>query len=146
MASARPLPEGRGWSLLCRCPQNSGSATAAAPARFGWRRSRGERNGCPAAGEDAVMGSEVAEKIEMRRKARVGQHAPAIAAHREDLAAFDEMMPVKLERVRLLRHASFVDDCLAVILARRLQPVELEPPVGRRAELRLAELRPHRLV
>ncbi len=92
------------------------------------------------------MGAEVAEKIEMRREARVGQHAPGVAAHREDLAAFDEMMSVELERVGLLRHASFIDDRLAVILASRLEPVELEQPIGRREELRLAELRPHRLV
>src|SRR3990170_8840258 len=122
------------------------SALTTAAARFCRCRRCRERNGGAATGEDAVMSSEVAEKIEMRREARVGQHAPGVAAHREDLAAFDEMMPVELERVGLLRHASLIDDRLAIILASRLKPIDLEQPVGRREELRLAELRPHRLV
>ena len=45
------------------------------------------------------MGRELADEIEMRGEARIGQHAPGIAADWEDLAAFDEMMPVELERV-----------------------------------------------
>src|SRR5687768_13489476 len=99
------------------------SALATAAARFCRRRSRGERNGRAAAGENPVMGSEVADEIEVRGKTRVGQHAPGIAADGEDLALFDEMMPVELERVGLHRHASFVDNRLAIILASGLEPV-----------------------
>src|SRR5262249_24965987 len=44
------------------------------------------------------------------------------------------------------RQAALVDDCLALVLASRLKPVELEQPVGRREELGLAELPLHRLV
>src|SRR5262245_23951740 len=92
------------------------------------------------------MGAEIADEIEMWGKARLRQHAPRVAADRKHLAALDQMMSVELESVGLLRHGPLVDHRLAVILAGRLQPVELEQPVGRREELRLAELRPHRRI
>src|SRR3989304_5821734 len=44
------------------------------------------------------------------------------------------------------RPPSLLDARLATTLASRLEPVDFEQPVGRREELRLAELRPHRLV
>src|SRR5262245_29943686 len=87
---------------------------------------RRERDRSPAAGEDAVMGGEVADEIEMRGKARLGQHTPGVAADREHLAALDQMMSVERESVGLLRHGPLVDHRLAVILAGCLQPVELE--------------------
>ena len=37
------------------------------------------------------------------------------------LAALDEMMPVELEGIRLLRHSAFIDDGLTIVLAGRLQ-------------------------
>jgi len=40
------------------------------------------------------------------------------------------MMPVKLEGIRLLSHSAFINDCLAVVLAGRLQSVELEQAIG----------------
>ena len=92
------------------------------------------------------MGGEVADEIEMLAKPRIGEHAPRIAANRKDLALFDQVMSIKLEGVGLLRQAALVDDCLALVLASRLKPVELEQPVGRREELGLAELPLHRLV
>ena len=64
----------------------------------------------------------------------------------EHLAALDEMMPVEREGVGLPGNGPLIDHRLAVILASRLEPVELEQPVGRREELGLAELRAHRLV
>jgi hypothetical protein len=63
------------------------------------------------------MGREIADEVEMRGKARVRQHAPGITTHREHLPALDEMVPVELERVRLLRHSTFIDDGLSVVLA-----------------------------
>jgi hypothetical protein len=72
------------------------------------------------------MRAEIADKVEMRRKARIGEHAPRIAANRKDLAPLDQMMPVKLEGVGLLRQRALVDDCLAVILASCLKSIELE--------------------
>ena len=72
------------------------------------------------------MGGEIADEIEMRLEARVGQHAPGVAAHRKDLAALDEVMAVKLEGFRLIGDAAFIDDRLPVILASRLEAVELE--------------------
>ena len=76
------------------------------------------------------MGREIADEVEMRGKARVGQHTPGIATHWKHLPALDEMMPVKLERIRLLRHSAFIDDGLAVVLAGRLQSIELEQPIS----------------
>ena len=67
------------------------------------------------------MGREIADEVEMRGKARVGQHTPGIATHWKHLPALDEMMPVKLERIRLLRHSAFIDDGLTIVLAGRLQ-------------------------
>ena len=55
------------------------------------------------------MSGEIADEIEMRGKARLGQHAPGVAADREHLAALDQMMPVEFEGVGLLRHGSLVD-------------------------------------
>ena len=82
------------------------------------------------------MGGEIADEIEMRLEARVGKHAPGIAAYRKDLAALDEVMAVKLEGFRLIGDAAFIDDRLAVILAGRLEAVELEQAIGRGEELR----------
>src|SRR5215510_14602193 len=123
------------------------ASLTAAPASLGRRAGvRRERDRSPAAGEDAVMGGEAADEIEMRGKARLGQHAPGVAADRKHLASLDQMMSIEFESVGLLRYRPLVDHRLAVILAGRLQSVELEQPVGRREELRLAELRPHRRV
>ena len=72
-----------------------------------WAAGR-EGNGRAAAGEDAVVGGEVADETEMRTEPRVGKHAPGIAANGKDLAALDEMMPVELEGIRLLSNASLV--------------------------------------
>ena len=72
------------------------------------------------------MGGEIADEIEMRGKARIGQHAPGVAADGKDLAALDEMMPVERKRIGLFRDGALVDDGLTVILARRLKPIELE--------------------
>src|SRR5680860_764199 len=107
-------------------------------------RKRRPRRG--AAGEDPVMGREVADEIEEGRKARVCQHAPGIAAYGKHLAAFDEVMPVELEGLLLLGHAAAINQRLAVILACRLQVIEFEQPIGGREEPRLAELLAHRLV
>ena len=63
------------------------------------------------------MRAEIADEIEMRGKARVGQHAPGVSAYREHFAALDPVMPVELERVALLWHGALVEDRLAVILA-----------------------------
>jgi hypothetical protein len=76
------------------------------------------------------MGGEIADEIEMPAEPGIGQHAPGVAAHRKHLSALDEMMTIELKGVRLLGDASLVDHCLAVILARRLEPIELEQPVG----------------
>src|SRR5262245_57780542 len=120
------------------------TASATCLGRRGSVCREGDRS--PAAREDAVMGAEIADEIEMWGKARLRQHAPRVAADRKHLAALDQMMSVELESVGLLRHRPLVDHRLAIILAGRLQPVELEQPVGRREELRLAEFRPHRRV
>src|SRR5690606_34857583 len=89
-----------------------------AAARLGlrplYRRRLVERQRRAAPGEDTVMGREVADEIEVWRKARVGQHAPAIAAHREHLAALDDVMRVELEGLVLLGNAATIDDRLAV--------------------------------
>ena len=92
------------------------------------------------------MGGEVANKFEMPAEPGVGQHAPRVAAHRKHLAALDEMMPVEREGIGLFGDAALVDHRLAVILASRLEPVELEQPVGGREEFRRAELLFDRLI
>ena len=67
------------------------------------------------------MGREITDEVKVRRKARVDPRAPGIATHRKPLAALDEMMPVELEGIRLLRHSAFIDDGLTIVLAGRLQ-------------------------
>jgi len=70
--------------------------------------------------------AEISDQIEMRCEPRIGEHAPGIAAHREDLARLDKMVTVELECVRLVGQTAFVDDGLPVIFAGRLEPIELE--------------------
>src|SRR5262249_42688429 len=56
----------------------------ATPAR--WRcRGRREGDGGAAVWEDPVMGREIADEVEMRGKARIGQHTPGVATHRKHL-------------------------------------------------------------
>ena len=77
---------------------------------------------------------------------RVSASMRHVLPQREHLAALDQMMPVERERVSLPGNRPVVDHRLAVILAGRLKPIELEQAVGCREELRLTELRPHRLI
>ena len=42
------------------------------------------------------MGRKVANEIEMRGEARIGQHAPGVAAHREHLAAIRQLRQARL--------------------------------------------------
>src|SRR5262245_57246058 len=99
--------------------------TTAAPARCRCPGG-GEGDRGPAAGEDPIVGREVADEVEMRGKARVGQHTPCIATNRKHPPTLDEMMAVQLKGIRPLRHSASIDDRLAVVLAGRLQSVELE--------------------
>jgi len=69
------------------------------------------------------VGRENADEVTMGGKARVGQHTPGIATHRKYLPALDQMMPVEIEGIRLLCHSAFIDNCLAVVLAGRLQVI-----------------------
>ena len=92
------------------------------------------------------MSGKIADEIEMRLEARVGQHAPGVAAYWKDLAPLDEVMAVELEGFRLIGEAAFIDDRLAVILAGRLEVVELEQAIGGREELREPKLLFHRLI
>ena len=92
------------------------------------------------------MRGEVTDKGEMWLEPRLGEHAPGVAANRKHLASLDEMVTVEREGIRLLGHGAPIDDGLAVILAGRLEVIELEQPIGRREELGLAELSLHRLV
>ena len=75
----------------------------------------------PAARESPTVGREITDEVKVRQSARVDPHAPGIATHRKHLAALDEMMPVELEGIRLLRHSAFIDDGLTIVLAGRLQ-------------------------
>ena len=86
-------------------------ASPALPARRcrGRRAGRGSaaRTGClvgvrkrealAAAVENAVVRVEVADEVKVRREARLGEHAPRVAAHGEDLARLDAVVPVELE-------------------------------------------------
>ena len=72
------------------------------------------------------MAREIADEIEVRREAGVAQHAPGVAADREDPAGFDAVVCVEHEGVRLFGDAAAIDDGLAVVLAGRLQIVDAE--------------------
>src|SRR5262245_10792665 len=102
------------------------SCLAAAAAAWLGRVARGERDRGPTAGEDAVMGAEVPDEVEVRGEARVGKHAPGIAANREHLAGLDEMVPVKFEGIERTRHGALINHRLAVILASGLDALQLE--------------------
>jgi hypothetical protein len=80
----------------------------------------------PAAGEDAVMAREVADEVEIRCEAGFVEHAPGVAAHREDAAGLDGVVLVKDEALFLAGDASAIDDRLAVVLTLGLQAVQLE--------------------
>ena len=95
-----------------------------------------ERDRRAAAGEDAVVAREIADEVEMRGEARVGQHLPGVAADREHLAALDGVVLVEHEHVLGMRDAALVDDGLAVVLAQRLEIIELEQAVGGGEEFR----------
>src|SRR5215813_13704540 len=89
------------------------------------------------------MGQEITDEVKVRGKARISQHTPRIATHVEYFPTLDQMMPVELEGVWLLRHTALVDHRLPVVFASRLESIELEQPVGRREELGLTEFRLH---
>jgi hypothetical protein len=52
------------------------------------------------------------------------------SADRKSLPSLDQVVTVELERVGLLGKRSFVNDSLAIILARRLEAIELEQPIS----------------
>ena len=80
----------------------------------------------------------------MRRKAAFLQHAESVAANWEDAAFLDPVMAVEHENVFRMRNAAPVDHGLSVILAGRFQPLDVEEPIGRGEEARLAK-RPARV-
>ena len=104
------------------------STTAAGDFRAG--RVFAEGRGGPAAGEDSVMGLPIANEFEVLGEAGFVQHAVGVPANRKDASAFDEMMIVEGEGGFAMGNAAFVDDSLAVILASRFEPVDLEQAIG----------------
>ena len=66
------------------------------------------------------MPAEVADVIKVLLEARVAQHAPGVAAHREDTAGFNVVVFVEHEAVRIAGNAAAVDDRLAVVFASAL--------------------------
>ena len=72
------------------------------------------------------MDREIAEEIEMLRKARIGQHLPAIAADREHAPGLDQVMAVQLEDTLAPGKRALVPHRLPVILALAFQAGQLE--------------------
>ncbi|MEJ2518566.1 MAG: hypothetical protein P8Y82_11580, partial [Methyloceanibacter sp.] len=89
------------------------------------------------------MSRKVTDEVEIGREARVGQHAPDIAAHGKHPVLLDQVMVVEDEHLRLFGNAAAIDDSLPVVLASGLEVIELEQPVGRREEARIAQLLAH---
>ena len=69
------------------------------------------------------------------------QHAPTVAADREQPAPFDPVVGVEHEALRLLRNAAAVAHRLAVVLAGGLQAVDAEQPPGGGPEAQVAQAR-----
>ena len=68
----------------------------------------------------------------MGGKARACQHPPAIAADGENPPRLDRMMLVEHEALGVAVDRAAIAHRLAIILASRLEPVELEQAIGRR--------------
>src|SRR5581483_6672732 len=120
-----------------------GEAVLATASALGFGCPRGEGDLRPAAGEDAVMRGEIPDELEMRSEARLGKHAPSVAADRKHLACLDQVVPVEHEGIGLAADRALIDHRLAVVLAGGLELIELEEPVGRREEFGLTELPRH---
>jgi hypothetical protein len=82
----------------------------------------------------------------MRREPCFREHAPGVATDCKSLPSLDQVVTVELERVGLLGKRSFVKDSLAVILARCLEAIELEQPIGGGEEFRRAQFLLHLVI
>ncbi|MGB6766494.1 MAG: hypothetical protein WBE50_00060 [Methyloceanibacter sp.] len=82
----------------------------------------------------------------MRREPCFREHAPGVATDCKSLPSLDQVVTVELERVGLLGKRSFVKDSLAIILARCLEVIELEQPIGGGEEFRRAQFLLHSVI
>ena len=85
-----------------------------------------ERQRRAAAGEDAVMGIEIADELEMHRETALGEHAPGIAAYGKYPARFDSVVAIEHEGLRHIGERALIDHGLTVILTGRLQRIDIE--------------------
>ena len=91
------------------------------------------------------MPGEVAEELEGGGEARLGQHAPRVAADGEHAAGFDQVMLVESEDIgaftRLAgRRTIAVAHRQAVVFAFVIEAIQLEQPPGCGEKLRAGDL------
>lgn len=76
--------------------------------------------------ENAVVATEIADKLKVGRKAGVLEHAPGIAAHGEDPAGFYLVMFVEHKVVWIVGHGAAIDDGLTVVFTIAFQVLQFE--------------------
>ncbi len=85
------------------------------------------------------MLAEVTDELEVLLEARVMQHAPGVAAYRENTPGFDVVMPIEDKAMCMIGYRAAIDHCLPVILASGFQPIQFEQPIGGREKSNAAD-------
>lgn len=87
--------------------------------------------------ENPVVLAKVTDEFEVLPETCVMQHAPSVAAYRENTSGLNVVMPVEDKAMRMIGYRAAIDHGLPVILASGFQPIQFEQPIGGRVKTQI---------
>ena len=76
------------------------------------------------------MAAEVADEVKVLPETALVEHAIGVATNRQGPARFEDMVVIQGEAIGVLWQRAAIDHGLTMVLRSRLQPVDLEQPIG----------------